>query len=321
MAQLNSFLEGLPETHAASLQWFEDRKGQRVSWAEMKELAEQEGGMRLSTAAKGIYKPAYTDYALSVRTVQDGPYPDKDVEHRPDGSWVCQYYQENQDPALRDTQATNRGLMLCMENEVPVGFLIKRQSKPRAEYDVLGVGFVTSWNDGYFTIEGLSDDGEFKTDRSQSDAATSRTRLLSDPQNEELLGAYDDNREFQIRSVAMRRGQSAFRNGLLVAYGSQCCISGCDVPAALEAAHIAPYLGEHSNKVNNGLLLRSDLHTLFDLGLLAVNANYRIHLAPELLYSGQYSSYKNKVIALPSDKSNWPDPSALANHQKWAGFE
>lgn len=321
MAQLNSFLEGLTEIHAASLQWFEDRKGQRVSWAEMKELAEQKAGMRLSTAAKGIYKPAYTDFALSVRTVQDGPYPDRDVEHRPDGSWVCQYYQENPDPSLRDTQATNRGLMLCMEHQVPVGFLVKRKSKPRAEYDVLGVGFVTSWEDGYFTIEGLSDDGEFKTDRPPSDAAKSRTKLLGDPHDEQLLGAYDDNRDFQIRSVAVRRGQAGFRNNLLVAYGSRCCISGCDVPAALEAAHIAPYLGNHSNKVSNGLLLRADLHTLFDLGLLAVGESYRVLLAPELAKSEQYSSLSGAKLNLPADNAEWPDLAALANHREWAGFK
>lgn len=68
MPEILDTIKGLSNVHLAALQWFEDRRGERVSWAEMKELADQKG-VRLSTAAKGIYKPSYTDFALSVRTV------------------------------------------------------------------------------------------------------------------------------------------------------------------------------------------------------------------------------------------------------------
>ncbi|EAN8121017.1 HNH endonuclease, partial [Salmonella enterica] len=54
----------------------------------------------------------------------------------------------------------------------------------------------------------------------------------------------------------------------------------------LEAAHIHPYLGEKTNVVSNGLLLRADVHTLFDLGLLWVNpADLRIGIAEALRHS------------------------------------
>ena len=44
-------------------------------------------------------------------------------------------------------------------------------------------------------------------------------------------------------------------------------MTGCDVVQALDAAHISPYLGDQSNHVTNGVLLRADIHTLFDLQL------------------------------------------------------
>jgi putative restriction endonuclease len=47
-------------------------------------------------------------------------------------------------------------------------------------------------------------------------------------------------------------------------------VTGCTVLAVLEAAHIKPYRGERDNHSENGLLLRSDIHTLFDLDLLGI---------------------------------------------------
>ena len=81
----------------------------------------------------------------------------------------------------------------------------------------------------------------------------------------------EDARRRIEATIVLRQGQGAFRDSLLEAYGCRCAISGCDVPEALEAAHIIPYKGEHTNVVVNGLLLRADLHTLFDLGLIAID--------------------------------------------------
>lgn len=145
--------------HRKALQWFWSNRGQQVAWKTIQWQANQSDGFRLVTQAKGIYKPRYTDYALSVRTLWDGPYPDKEVEFRKDGSWVCDYFQENPDPALRDKEATNRGLMKCLEDRMPVGMLIKGTARPGVIYEVAGLGLVLGWTDGYFRIEGFSTDG------------------------------------------------------------------------------------------------------------------------------------------------------------------
>jgi predicted restriction endonuclease len=82
-----------------------------------------------------------------------------------------------------------------------------------------------------------------------------------------------DARRRMMRDIVAREGQGAFRGSLLVVYESVCAVTGCSEPQALEAAHIAPYLGEQTNVVNNGLLLRADIHTLFDKGLLTFDAD------------------------------------------------
>ncbi|WP_341236098.1 hypothetical protein [uncultured Sulfitobacter sp.] len=114
-------------SHREALHWLNEHRGRRISWSVIK--AHAENGARLVNQAKGIYKPAYTDLALSVRTIQDGPYPDKEVEYRPDGSWVCQYFQENIDPNQRDKEATNRGLMQCMEHADTCGVSCQAQAQ------------------------------------------------------------------------------------------------------------------------------------------------------------------------------------------------
>jgi putative restriction endonuclease len=80
------------------------------------------------TQAKGIYKPRSTDFALSVRQTTTVPYADKEVVRRDDGSWVYPYFRENADPSQRDREATNRGLMKCMEEGIPVGVLIRAKA-------------------------------------------------------------------------------------------------------------------------------------------------------------------------------------------------
>ena len=92
--------------------------------------------------------------------------------------------------------------------------------------------------------------------------------------------AYDpasvaDERERAMRAICIRRGQPAFRAALLVAYGGRCAITDCDVEDVLEAAHISPYRGLSSNHASNGLLLRADIHTLFDCGLVAFDPKTR----------------------------------------------
>lgn len=92
-----------------------------------------------------------------------------------------------------------------------------------------------------------------------------------------------DRRIRTLRSIVQRRGQPAFRRALIEAYGGRCAVSGCGVLDVLEAAHVFPYLDGETNAVSNGLLLRADIHTLFDLYLLSFDPETRrVVISPKL---------------------------------------
>ena len=127
----------------------------------------------------------------------------------------------------------------------------------------------------------------------------------------------EDAREISLRAMVVRSGQSKFRSSVLEAYGGACCVTGCSVEPALEAAHIFPYNGEHTNDVQNGLLLRSDIHRLFDLGMLWIDSsNMSVCLSSSLIAS-TYSQYLNLKIRLPLLASLRPSLKALEWHTKY----
>jgi WD40 repeat protein len=128
--------------------------------------------------------------------------------------------------------------------------------------------------------------------------------------------AIEDTRKKVVASIVQRQGQSEFRQNLLDAYGYRCCITGCDVKVTLEAAHIVPYYGTETNLVSNGLLLRADIHTLFDLYLLSINPETLVvELNPQLANS-QYGEFAGKNISKPTDNRNRPSYKALQWHYK-----
>ena len=88
-----------------------------------------------------------------------------------------------------------------------------------------------------------------------------------------------------------------------------------DAPPALEAAHIVPYRGPQTNHPANGLLLRADMHDLFDLGLVAVDADsLRLRLAGELAGT-EYEQYEGQRLWLPRDEAARPSREALERHR------
>jgi predicted restriction endonuclease len=124
-----------------------------------------------------------------------------------------------------------------------------------------------------------------------------------------------DTRARLLREVVQRRGQAAFRRQLLAGYGGRCAVTGCDAADALEAAHIIGYRGRATQHVRNGLLLRADIHTPFDLGLLVICPDtLRVALAPALRASS-YAALDSQPLTLPAAPADWPDRSAL--RQPW----
>jgi len=308
-------LLSLPFQHRTALAWFSSRMGTVRPWPG--KLAD---GTFLVTKAKGIYKPRWTQYALSVRQTIGGPYPDKEPVRRSDGTWRYLYFQEGSDPTDRDAEYTNKGLMACRRDGIPVGVMRQVRGKPNVRYDILGLALVVSWEQGYFHLEGISKEGLVHGPGAKG-VVPGLVQELEQPHSEESFdpGGLSDERVRILAAVVDRRGQPAFRRALLAKYHGTCIVTGCTVESVLEAAHIAAYQGEASNHPHNGLLLRADIHTLFDLGLLAVDeGSLEVILDPSLMNS-DYSSLNGQPIRVANPDAA-PSREALRLHRAWSGL-
>lgn len=126
--------------------------------------------------------------------------------------------------------------------------------------------------------------------------------LCEHPDASSSAPEFDDD-EYRNRAIKTRRGQQMFRQRLLVAYQGRCAVTNCQVEPLLEAAHLTPHAEMTDYRVSNGLLLRADIHTLFDLNLIAVNENYKIVVSPKIRES-EYWRYSGLTM------NNFPDKSA-----------
>lgn len=114
----------------------------------------------------------------------------------------------------------------------------------------------------------------------------------------------DDQLEKIQTLILRRRHQSLFRISLMKLYDNKCAISGCDVDEVLQAAHITKYSCNGNNSNNNGIILRSDLHCLFDNNLFAINPiNLLLRFHPSLKKS-EYWIYNGIRIANRVDNSS-----------------
>lgn len=114
----------------------------------------------------------------------------------------------------------------------------------------------------------------------------------------------------QLQAIKTRKGQADFRRRLMKAYGGKCCITGCNVKEVLEAAHINGHAKETDYSTSNGLLLRADIHTLFDLNLVGVNASGNVFLSDKLKGT-EYWHLNGRPVSTPENESDRPDEHAL----------
>lgn len=134
----------------------------------------------------------------------------------------------------------------------------------------------------------------------------------------EYTPTQNDDRNSVLKNVKQRKDQKKFKDSLIEAYGCYCMITGISIPAVIEASHICPYLGEKDNHVKNGLLLRSDLHTLFDNDLLGIDPySLQVEIHPQIRNS-YYSIYNGSLLRLLDVKRS---PSINALKTRWEVFK
>ncbi|MCY1218019.1 hypothetical protein D9M72_299520 [compost metagenome] len=114
-------------------------------------------------------------------------------------------------------------------------------------------------------------------------------------------------------SIARRQGRPKFRRELLAAYDGRCAVTGCSLQAILEGAHIKPYRGDHINHVTNELLLRADIHTLFDFRLMRVDpSRWAVDVSAQARSS--YGGFHGQTLHLPASAHLRPDLEAVRQH-------
>lgn len=116
-----------------------------------------------------------------------------------------------------------------------------------------------------------------------------------------------------------RLGQGAFRILVTDAYSRKCAVTEERTLPVLEAAHIRPYADNGPHRVANGLLLRADLHKLFDEGYVSVSEDYRLRVSPrikkEFENGREYYKFDNEPLKiLPSEPLDRPSREFLQWH-------
>jgi hypothetical protein len=124
----------------------------------------------------------------------------------------------------------------------------------------------------------------------------------------------------RLMEVLTRPQQALFRETLLAAYGGRCAITGCDVTDVLQAAHIQPVYDGGTDNPSNGLLLRVDIHRLFDLGHVAIDHEAMTVLVSPRLRGSEYENLAGKPIRVPSEEQNRPRRFSLLRHRISTGL-
>jgi putative restriction endonuclease len=104
------------------------------------------------------------------------------------------------------------------------------------------------------------------------------------------------------------------------AYERACAVTQEHSLPALDASHIQPYAQQGPHDVRNGVLLRADLHRLFDQGYVTITPEYRLEVSPRLRqdYSNGLSYYplSGQRVSLPKAVNEAPDPEFLRWHNE-----
>lgn len=128
------------------------------------------------------------------------------------------------------------------------------------------------------------------------------------------------NRYGEPRLVRPRIGQGIFRDLVTESYGRRCAVTHERTVPVLEAAHIRPYSQGGPHEESNGLLLRRDIHALFDRGLVTVTPDLHFEVSQRIRDTWDngkiYYDLQGASIHKPHDLSHRPDPQALSWHNE-----
>jgi putative restriction endonuclease len=163
----------------------------------------------------------------------------------------------------------------------------------------------------------------FKTYNTEDPDGLKLWEAVNDRMNRSLIPstAEPTERYGEPHLVRPRLGQGAFRVLVTDVYRRQCAVTGERTLPALEAAHIRPFAEGGPHEASNGLLLRRDLHSLFDAGYVTITPELRFEVSrrirEEFDNGKHYYALHGQKVAEPEDPTALPDRSALIWHNQY----
>lgn len=149
-----------------------------------------------------------------------------------------------------------------------------------------------------------------------------RERLNSNQQELEILKASAELPAYGAAQLIFPRlGQGAFRIIVTDNYERRCAVTSSHVLHVLDASHIRPYGIGGTHAPQNGVLLRSDIHRLFDLGYLTISPDYHVEVSSrikaEFNNGAEYYAIQGSKISIPDDPSVRPSADMLCWHNEF----
>jgi putative restriction endonuclease len=164
------------------------------------------------------------------------------------------------------------------------------------------------------TYSGGSDEGAALWRNLEAGAVASRNLATSG------FGEEEQARFGEPIFIRPRLGQGAFRVAITELYHRQCALTDGKVLPALDAAHIRPYAEGGTHTKSNGILLRKDIHSVFDAGYATIDTDYRFVVSDkvrDVFHNGnEYRRLHGTVLRLPADAADRPDREMLSWHNQ-----
>jgi len=277
------------------------------------------GVERIHPLIEGIYKPKWSDHALSIASMKVNPYADK-LTYLPDGRWTIKYSAKKGGP---DT-AVNTGLFNCMKNREPVIVLEQlsgKTGKQGARYRLMGLGLINSYDPDIFNIHHV----DFAKLEQISNGANEDIIIASALRSftlEEFNPFISEDKT--IYQVSSQKRSQAFKEVVLDQYGYKCAVTGIKYHSEnlieAQAAHIISNSKNGTDDPRNGISLSRTAHWAFDVGMFTISDQYEIVVNPKakLASANKFPILEmhGAQIYLPEDENYYPHQEALEWHKK-----
>jgi hypothetical protein len=287
----------------------------------LKRTAEYIPGIeRIHPLIEGIYKPAGSEYALSIASMKTNRYADK-LTYLPDGRWYIKYSAKFGGKDL----AVNQGLFKCMLDKEPIIVLEQlsnKTSRQGTQYRIMGLGLIDAYDaaQDIFAIQHLDFTMFERVSYGEQEEKIVASALRSNALEKFVPFIEEDK---AIYKISVQKRDRAFKDVVLEQYAFTCAVTRqqyySDHLVEAQAAHIIPRNINGSDDPRNGIALSHTAHWAFDQGMFTLSAQYEIIVHPKAKHARINNfpiiDLQGQPINKPDDDAFWPHIDAIEWHK------